>query len=382
MRVALNGWFWNHPETGSGQYTRRLVQALESVDPQLSLKVLLPSDSPLGSLDEGRATDFVVHPIRRTNLHKLWWEQVLVPRLAERVNADVIHAPYWAPPCAAPLPVVVTVHDIIPLLLPDYRGGLLVRLYTSLVAAATSRAQVVLADSDATRRDILEHIEVRPDQVRTVYLALNDDLTPEPQPEDAEIRKRLKLPSGYILYFGGFDARKNLAGALESFAIVHGAIPDAVLVLAGRLPEADNAFTPDPRRLAQALELPAEAIRYLGFVSEADKAAVYRGARVFLFPSLYEGFGYPPLEALSCGVPVVGSASSSLPEVVDDGGILLDPHDTEGMAGALMQILIEDAYYGELREAAIKQSRRFSWERTATDTLAAYRTALRRVPPA
>lgn len=376
MRVAVNGWFWNRPETGSGQYVRRLVQALESVAPQLSIKVLLPSRMPVGSPQGDGAADFVAHPIRHTSPHKLWWEQILVPHLAKRVSADLLHAPYWAPPGAAPIPVVVTVHDIIPLLLPAYRGGPLVRLYTALVAATTSRARVVLTDSEASRQDILEHMRVMPEQIRTVYLALGEDLTPEPKPEDAAIRARFELPPAYVLYFGGFDARKNLAAVLKAFAIARQAMPDTVLVLAGRLPDTDTDFTPHPRQLANALALPESAVRYLGFVPEADKAAIYRGARVFLFPSLYEGFGYPPLEAISCGVPVVGSDTSSLPEVVGDGGILLAPHDVEGMAGALLQILIDDAFYHQLREAALDQSRRFSWEKTAIDTLTAYRAAL------
>ncbi|HID89280.1 MAG TPA: glycosyltransferase family 1 protein, partial [Anaerolineae bacterium] len=147
------------------------------------------------------------------------------------------------------------------------------------------------------------------------------------------------------------------------------------LVVAGRLPERDTPFAPDPRRQARSLGLRSEWVRFIGWVAEEDKPALYRGAVAFLFPSRYEGFGLPPLEALACGTPVVGSDAASLPEVVGDAGVLVDPDDAEGMAGAVIQLAEDPAFHAELRRRALAQAAHFSWERTAHATLEAYRAA-------
>jgi glycosyltransferase involved in cell wall biosynthesis len=145
------------------------------------------------------------------------------------------------------------------------------------------------------------------------------------------------------------------------------------LVIAGRLPRLDTPFAPDPRRLIQEYGIDARFVRCIGFVDEADKPALYRGAVAFVFPSRYEGFGLPPLEGLACGAPVVGSDVASIPEVVGDAGVLLHPDDVEGMAGALIQLATDDDFRAELSHRALIQAKRFSWERVARETLTAYR---------
>ena len=378
MRVAVNGWFWDAPATGSGQYVRRLVAALAALEPSLDLVVLLPHGLPShaeGSASHTRIT-LVPRPTQRSNLHKVWWEQIAVPGLARQMNADLLHVPYWAPPAGGAIPTVVTVHDLIPLLLPAYRGNAMVRLYTALVSATTSRARMILTDSEASRRDILVHLHLPSDNVRAIHLAVDESFTAEPGPRDRHIREKLGCPPHYSLYLGGFDVRKNLRALFGAFSTARRACEDAQLIVAGRLPVSDTAFTPDPRRLAREAGIPNEAVHFLGFVLEEDKPALLRGARVFLFPSTYEGFGYPPLEALTCGTPVVGSGRSSIPEVVGDAGVLLPPQDVQGMAGALIQLLIDDEFHAALKLNASRQAQKFSWKRTAAETLDGYTAAL------
>ncbi|MCS7177954.1 MAG: glycosyltransferase family 1 protein [Anaerolineae bacterium] len=356
MRVALNAWFWEQPETGSGQYTRRLVEHLAALDP--ALEVVLIQPPPVGPLG------------------KVFFEQWSFPRRARQVGADVAHVPYWASPLVSPVPVVVTIHDLIPLRLRAYRGGPLVRLYTALVSATASSAALVLTDSEASRQDVLTCLGLSPQRVRAVPLAADARFRPEPAPDDDTIRARYGLPPRYILYLGGFDVRKNLATALRAYCWVGPVLgAECPLVLAGRLPEKDTPFTPDPRRLAREAGLLPEWVRFIGPVAEADKPAVYRGAVAFLYPSRYEGFGLPPLEAMACGVPVVGSDVSSIPEVVGPGGILFPPDDAEGMAGALLQLAQDADFRAGMRGCALAQARRFSWEETARRTLEAYRDA-------
>jgi glycosyltransferase involved in cell wall biosynthesis len=372
MRVAINAWFWNSHTTGSGQYTRRLVEHLIAAVPNLEIWLVAPGGQAFRFLDHHQPAPRNLKP-QTGNLGKVWFEQVIFPRTCARLGADVAHVPYWAPPIAPPVPTVVTIHDLIPLLLREYRGGPLQRLYTALVSATAQNAALALTDSDASRRDILKHLELPAGRVRAIPLAADDGYDPEPQPDDAEIRARYNLPARYVLYLGGFDLRKNLAIALRTY---HWAGPvigeDCPLVIAGRLPERDTSFAPDPHRLAQEQSIDGQYLRFIGFVEEAHKPALYRCAVAFIFPSRYEGFGLPPLEALACGTPVVGSDAASLPQVVGEAGVLLHPDDAAGMAGALIQLALDDDFRAEMSRRALAQAARFSWERTAQETLEAW----------
>lgn len=373
MRVALNGWYWDRPETGSGQYLRRLTNALRSHAPESEFLIFVPGDKRRDTLPN---TQFIVLPVKQSALHKVWWEQVTMPQLAVKYHADLLHVPYWAPPLQCRLPTVITVHDLIPLLLPEYRGSMLVRLYTALVSTATPRARIVLTDSQASQRDIQRHLRIPDSQIRTIHLAVDDSYRSDEDAQDTLTLQSMGIKSGYILYLGGFDKRKNLSTVIRAFDIVKGACDEAVLVIAGKLPQHDTHFTPDPRRLATDAGLSQIDVHFLGFVQESTKPALYRGARLFAFPSEYEGFGYPPLEALACGTPVVGSHAASLPEVVGDAGVLLSPSDTQGLAGAMIHILTDDAFHAELQRRALKQAALFSWKTTAELTFAAYQQAI------
>lgn len=373
MHIALGGWFWDRPETGSGQYLRRLLAALGAAHPEATFSLFLPRPT-----DEAFSANVAPRALSapRGALGKVWWEQVQLPRAAARLGADLLHVPYWAGPVASALPTVVTIHDLIPLLLPVYRGGPGVRLYTALVSASAGRATRILTDSEASRADIVRELAVPAARVRAVWLAADPAYCPEPQPDDHVILGRLGLQPGYLLYLGGFDVRKNLSAVMAAFAWVYRQFPDSRLVVAGRLPETDTPFAPDPRRLAREAGLPEAAVCFTGFVAEADKPALYRGTRAFLFPSRYEGFGLPALEALACGAPVVGSDAASLPEVVGNAGVLTDPDDVAGMAGALLQLCSDDAFHAELARRALRQAARFSWAATAAATFEVYQESL------
>jgi glycosyltransferase involved in cell wall biosynthesis len=271
--------------------------------------------------------------------------------------------------------VVVTIHDLIPLILrgPGGRGGPLQRLYTALVSATARGASLVLTDSEASRQDILSRLTVPGERVRAIPLAVGGAYRPEPASNDVAVRAAYGLPDRYVLYLGSFGWHKNLDTVLAAYRRMGPAVGETCrLVIAGRLPERDTASTPDPRRLMREEGLPEGVVHFSGFVDEADKPAFYRGAVAFMFPSRYEGFGLPPLEALACGTPVVASDAASLPEIVGDAGILLAPDDAEGMTVALIQLAEDDRFRAEMSRRAVAQAARFSWERTAEATLAAY----------
>jgi glycosyltransferase involved in cell wall biosynthesis len=382
MRIAINAWFWDSPITGSGQYTRRLVEGLATPDEELEIVLVVPSGKGQGARGKRQETreeipaSCILHPVScpRSNLGKVFLEQVAFPRACRRLGVDVAHVPYWAPPLRPSVPTVATIHDLIPLLLREYRGGPLVRLYTALVGKASRSAALVITDSEASRRDIVTHLKLPPERVRAIHLAAGESYTPTPGPSDADVRARYNLPERYVLYLGGFDVRKNVAAAIAAYRRAAATIGETCpLVIAGQLPEEDTPFAPDPRRLAWEHALEERFVHFPGFVAEEDKPALYRGAVSFIFPSRYEGFGLPPLEALACGTPVVGSNVSSIPEVVGDSGLLLPPDAVEDMAEALIRLATDTDFRAELSRRALAQAARFSCERTAQEILAAYR---------
>ncbi len=382
MKILINGWFIDQPHTGSGQYTLQILKQLPRIAPQHQYAVAVPKNSSFEIIDIDSTTNFqnLTSNIQRpnSNLRKMQFEQSIAPRAAAAYQVDLLHVPYWAPPLRSRVPIVVTIHDIIPLLLKEYRGGPLVRAYTGLVSAAARGAAMILTDSESSKRDIVTHLKVNESQVRSIYLAADEKFSTHVDPIDyAALRKHHDLPEEYVLYLGGFDARKNIETLLQIYTWSQDAIgTDFPLVIAGQLPDRHDEFFCDPRIIAKQIEV-EEVVRFIGQVSEEDKAALYQGARAFLYPSSYEGFGLPPLEAMACGQPIIGSNASSIPEIVGDAGVLVDPMDARAMAGALIALVTEQKFHDDLSDKAVAQAAKFSWEKCAQETVAAYEEVLK-----
>jgi len=377
LRIAINAAFWGHETAGSGQYLHHLVEALVALED--GPEVVLVGQGPANAarpLPAGATWRVVpASPWRKLgeNPEKLWFEQVTFPRAARAVGAALAHVPYFASPRFPAQPTVVTVHDLIPLVLPGYRSSALVRAYMRLVAAAARRADLVLTDAEASVGEIVRRLGVPAERVRAIPLAASSAYRPVQGDALAAVRARYSLPERYFLYLGGFDLRRNLATLFHALALARrrdAALPP--LVVAGALPAADSAFAPDPRRLAAEAGLDG-GVRFVGRVPEEDKPALYSGALAFVFPSRYEGFGLPVLEALACGTPAAVADATSLPEVAGPGALLVGPDDVGGWAAAIERLAADEALRTRLRVAGQEHAARFSWRRTAQQTLAAYR---------
>jgi glycosyltransferase involved in cell wall biosynthesis len=378
MRLGINGFFWNQKNTGSGQYTRRLAYGLLNLDGGPSCLLCRPRDDtgPASALPRpGQVQQRLLWPPLplSENVAKLWFEQVSFPRACLRADVDLLHVPYFAPPLLGAGKTLSTVHDLIPLILPAYRGSILVRAYTRLVASSARRAAAILTDSEASKRDILRMLRVPSQRVRVIPLAADESFQPVADPDRLErTRCKYKLPEQYVLYLGGFDQRKNLETLIAAYASLGAHLRARTpLVLAGRLPAEDSAFFPHPRRLVERWDL-GDGVVFPGWVEEEDKPALYSGASLFVFPSLYEGFGLPVLEAMSCGTAVITSDSTSLPEITGEATLLVDPHDAEALTAA-MTLLLEDAdRREELASQGLERARLFSWAKTVAQTVEAY----------
>ncbi len=386
MRIGLSGWFWGAPEVGSGQYVHHLLYALLHVAPEHEYILYLPAALPHAvqvPAPEGVLVRVVRTPFdgRFENLAKVWFEQISLPKVAQRDRVDVLHVPYWGSALVRRVPTVVTVHDLIPMLLLAYRGGPLVRTYTRLVAEGARRADMVLTDSLASRRDIRRYLKVPRERVRAVPLAVDSMYRRVEDPERLTyVREKYRLPERFLLYLGGFDQRKNITTLIQAYAALvyagngaegKGPAVDVPLVVAGRLPSRDTRFFPNPRKIVRAFGIESH-VRFIGWVDEEDKPVLYTLAEALVFPSLYEGFGLPVLEAMACGTPVIAANAASLPELVGDAGLLVAPRDAEGLAEAMLRVLQDADLRATLSRKAQEKARRFTWDEVARATLDAY----------
>lgn len=372
MHVAINGWFWNQPYTGSGQYIRRLLHQLVKVAPDLQLTLILPPGvNQVDDVPENVSLLTTSGP--GGDIGKVIFEQRTYPRMVAQVNADIAHVPYWGAPLSSPARLVTSVLDVIPVAIPEYSRGFKARLYTSLVSTSARGSAHIITLSEASKRDITEYLNIPPDDITVTYLAADPAFHPRLGSErDPAVREKYNLPDEFVLGIGGFDLRKQFDQLLLAYTyIVQAEGANYPLVLAGREPEWGTAMFPDLHKYADDLGI-SEHIQWIGAIDEADKPSLYRLARVFVFPSRYEGFGLPLLEAMASGTPVVANEVSSLPEIAGDGAFLVEPGSPSKMAGAILALLEQEPLRQTLINAGLARATHFSWRKTAQQTLDVY----------
>jgi glycosyltransferase involved in cell wall biosynthesis len=374
MHVAINGYFWNRPFTGSGQYTRQLIYHFNRLISDLDITLIYPQ---IAGEPEPEAVPPSVKvklvPLRAGHVGKVIFEQRDFPRACTAVGADLAHVPYWGSPLRSPVPLVVTVHDITTLHVPEYRRSLGARLYNALVTASAKGANHIITDSFSSKLDIMDDLSVPETAVTAIYLAVTPEYTPtENSLVDMAVLRKYDLPDFYVLYLGGYEIHKNVMNLLHAYTYVAKALgTDYPLVLAGRKPTQVTETFPDYEGYIERVGL-ANHVRWIGFVDEVDKPVLYRNAETFVFPSRYEGFGLPPLEAMACGTAVVASDSGSLIEVIGDAGFAVHPDAPRDMAGAIIATIVQENLAAELRQKGLAQAAKFSWEKTATETALVY----------
>ncbi|MDM8519350.1 glycosyltransferase family 1 protein [Anaerolineales bacterium HSG6] len=379
MHVAINAWFLDNPSVGSGQYLKYLLPAL--LDNSKELTISLISNRNLDKVinfSERLKSIITSTPFSNpsSNLAKLWFEQVNFPRACNTLKVDVAHVPYFGSPVFTAVPTVVTVHDLIPMILPAYRGGVRVQLYTALVAKAASRATSIMADSMASQADILTQLQIGTDRVETVYLAPAPHFHLVKPDMVNEVRAKYNLPDRFILYVGGYDTRKNVSTLLRAYVGVSRLLGnDYPLVLAGGLPKQNSAFFPDPIQQAEQLGI-KNHIHTPGWIAEEDLPALYTAANLFVYPSYYEGFGLPVLEAMACGTPVITSTATSLPELAGSAACLVNPYHADQLTAAMLQVLQNKHLAQYMVQQGLTQVRQFSWAETARQTVMVYKTSI------
>ena len=368
LRIAIDARKLH--DYGIGTYVRNLVrQYARAGGPDTYVLLCRPADAEfvrsLGPRFEALITRAGNYSIS---------EQMSVPRALWSARVDLFHAPHYVVSPFTPCPVVVTIHDCIHLRFPQYLPNRGAHLYArAFMALAARRARRVLTVSQASKDDILHYLGLPASKVEVIYNALDERLASAPTDDDiARVRGRFLLTSPYVLYTGNIKPHKNVDRLIEAFAILRRrGSGDLKLLIIGD----EISKYPNLRRLVHRFQL-HQHVRFLGFVPDATLAVLYRLTSVFVFPSLYEGFGLPPLEAMASGVPVVTSNVSSLPEVVGDAALLIDPMDAGAIADAMGRVLSDADLRAELIRRGHERVKTFSWERSAARTREVYAEVL------
>jgi len=386
VRIGINAKFLQKPATGMGQHLLHLLEGLDALAEKDQQYILLAPRfrnaytvrAPQFS-DRFREVEAVSALARLgDNVEQVWWEQVGIVRAGIREHIDLLHCPYWSNPLWSPWPTVVTIHDVIQFVLPEYAWRKISRLYFGLVSRAARHADAIITVSECSKEDIVKLLGLSPERIHVIGNAVDASLHPV---RDAwllaAVRERYGIGSRFILYFGGFDLRKNVPRLIEAYA----QLPEPLrreyqLVISGRYQHLGHPLYPDPRVTVAHLGLEGNVV-FTGQIREQDKAPLYSAATVFAFPSLYEGFGMPVLEAMACGTPVVTSNRSALPEVVGDAGLLVDPYDTAAICGGLADLLEHQDRRDELARRGLDRARRFTWGQVAEQTVRVYGSVVR-----
>ena len=376
MHVAINALFWNSLHTGSGQYLRGLVSGLRKIDASIKITLIFPPNSPVQEDVPDGVNVFKAKGLGG-QIGKVWFEQCTFPWIAGKLGVDIAHIPYWATPLSSPVPMVTSVFDVIPLAIADYRRSPASKMYVSLVKASAKKSSQTITISNASKADIIKYLGLDAETITPIYLAVADSYTPQTDAvRDMEVKRKYDLPDRFVLYMGGFDSRKNVDQLLLAYSqIILNGNKFIPLVIAGHAPKWGKGIFKNLRDFSKRFA-DESSVRRIGYVDEADKPSIYRLARVFVYPSIYEGFGIPLVEAMACGCPVIATNRTSIPEVLSDAGVYFDATSVDDLAATLMSICNDDARLEVLRQKGLRRAEFFNWEKTAKETLNVYQRAL------
>ncbi|MEK7215932.1 MAG: glycosyltransferase family 1 protein, partial [Chloroflexota bacterium] len=306
-----------------------------------------------------------------SRMSSIIWHRLHLPLSVERFTGslDVFHATDYTLPPLSNAAGAATIHDLSFIVHPEFAEPRLVRFLERAAAASVRNAKLVLADSESTRSDIIRYFGASPDRVAVVYGGVSDSFRPVSDPAAlSAMRERYGLPTAYLLGVGRIEPRKNWAGLLTAYRSLRDRMPDAPpLVIAG-----GRGWLFQPIFDAVDELGLSNQVRFLGYIPDSDLPALLTGATCFLFPSFYEGFGLPPLEAMACGTPVIAGNTSSLPEVLGEAALFIDPRDISSIADAMFQVLMRRELRDDLRLQGLERVQGFRWQHAAARLAAAY----------
>jgi len=356
MRIAIDARKLR--DFGIGTYIRNILMELSRLDRETEYVVLCRPDD----VEAGEVLGSNFRMVPETAPTYSIAEQFKIPLSLAREGVRLVHEPHYVLPPLLRCRSVVTIHDCIHLMFPEYLPNKLAHLYAKgSMWTASKKADRILTVSEASKKDILRFFDVPPDKVEVIYNAIDERFLAPANPERMDlVRQRYQLDHPFILYVGNIKPHKNLERLIDAFGRARTQGPEHLkLIIIGD----EISKYPALRQSVHKHKLDKH-VRFLGFQPMETLAAFYRLARAFVFPSLYEGFGLPPLEAMACGTPVVTSNVSSLPEVSGGAALLVDPHDEDAIADAILRAVTDEPLRAELIEKGLLNVRTFSWKQS------------------
>ena len=361
MKIAIDIQTTLGQPTGFGFYVSNLTRELKKISAQSAGDLEFELIHPKSEIDFSTPRRFI-------------WDQLTLPLIAIKKKADLLHQPCFSAPFIFKGPVVATIHDIISILFPENIPFASRMFYSRWMPYSYRKADQIITISESTKADITRVLKIPEEKITVIPLAYDERFEkPISKSKIEAVKLKYKIANEYILHLGTLEPRKNLDFLIGVFArlIENDGCKDLQLVITGKKGWYYEGLFEKVRRL----KLKTRVI-FTGYVDDEDKPALYRAAKIFAFPSLYEGFGLPPLEAMASGVPVVSSNTSSLPEVVAEAGILLSPRNESEWVKALERINRDRELRSRMIEKSKSQAKNFSWEKTARKTIGVYRKAL------
>jgi glycosyltransferase involved in cell wall biosynthesis len=373
MRITIDYTSALRQRAGVGRYTRNLVSALAEADRDNQFTLFCAGDAPAS---ERFPANFEIRTTRiSSRVLTTGWHRLHLAIPVERFcgASDIFHSPDFTLPPLKTARGVVTVHDLSFLKLPQCADPGLRNYLSENVPRAASRARRVLADSESTKQDVVDLLGVSENRVSVVHAGVESRFQPVRDTSRLEqVRERYRLPEFFILFVGTIEPRKNLSRLISAYGDLRRqtGLPHKLVISGAKGWMYHDIFEQVTR------EGLMEDVLFPGFVVDGDLPALYTLADLFLFPSLYEGFGLPPLEAMACGTPVVASDNSSLPEVLGSGALLVSAEDTTAITEAMARVLGDANLRTRLADQGRAQAARFTWERAAHQLIRAYHEAL------
>lgn len=353
MRIAIDARKLH--DFGIGTYIRNLLRGLAKIDQTTEYVLLCNRDDLAVAASLGPNFRAVLESAGHYSIT----EQISIPLAVRRERVDLFHAPHYVLPALTPGPTVVTIHDCIHLMFPQYLKHRMAYAYArASMWIAAHKSDRIFTVSEQSKRDILKFFNVPPEKIVVTPNAIDDRFSIEPSEEDVRrIRERYQLSHPYILYAGTIKPHKNLERLIEAFHYVRsqGRSELELLIIGDEISKLQAL-----RRAVHKYKL-HRSVRFHGYVPDKTLAVLYRLASVFVFPSLYEGFGLPPLEAMASGTPVVTSNVSSLPEVVGDAAVLVDPYSADAIADGILKVMHSAHLRAELRARGFARVQEYSW---------------------
>lgn len=371
MHVGLDGYPLAEPRTGVGHYTFELARALALIAPsdQFDLVSPAPFDQAVAEeINHAALSNLRAVNPASTSIRGHWWA-IGLPLYARRASFDLFHGTNFDVPLWGSRRNVVTIHDLSALLHPDKHRSRLVRRARLRLPMAVRIADKIITPTESVKREVCERLRVDASKVVAVPSAPRGSFHPMPLPDTAEVRKRLGVEDDFLLFVGTLEPRKNLLALVKAFEqILRQTSFHPQLVIAGGegwLMEETFSFI---KRSGIG-----DRLRLTGYLPDQDLRALYSSCRIFIFPSVYEGFGLPPLEAMACGAPVIASRIPALQETLGSAARLVDPASVEALASSIVELWEDTTLRGELSSTGIRHAATFSWEGTARKTLEVYR---------